>query len=181
MSRYRVIEENGIYFTTHTIVEWIPVFMNKKYFQIIIESLKYCQKKKGLYIFGYVIMPNHFHLIAQTKDNTKFQDVMRDMKIFTSKAIIKELEDDGQKLLLHVIKKAAKNENRKHNHTIWQDKYHPQVIYTDTVWQQKLEYVHNNPVRKGFVQKPECWLYSSARNYIIENDSILKIERLEML
>ena len=181
MGRYKIVEENDIYFTTHTIVEWMPVFKERKYFEIIIESFKFCMQNKGLHIFGYVIMLTHFHLMAQTEEGIKFQDVMRDMKKFTSLEISKELESDNQKLLLHVFKKAAEPEKGKRNYKIWQDEYHPQIIYADKVCRQKLAYMHNNPVRKGFVDKPECWYYSSARNYILGDDVALNIELLEML
>ncbi|MFQ6114904.1 MAG: hypothetical protein ACE5NG_12620 [bacterium] len=80
----------------------------------------------------------------------------------------------GQKLFLHVFKKAAEREKGKRDYKVWQDEYHPQIIYTDQVCRQKLEYMHNNPVVKGFVDTPEYWLYSSARNYILGDDSVLK-------
>ena len=181
MARYKVLDDNGIYFTTHTVVEWLPIFKEVKYFRIIVESLRYCQEKKGLLIYGYVIMLNHFHLMAQTVVGFKFQNVMRDMKKFTSKRISRELEDDGEKLFLYVFKNAGEREKGKRNYKIWQDEYHPQIIYTDEVCRQKLEYMHYNPVRKGFVEKSKDWLYNSARNYILNDDSILKVERLEML
>ena len=113
MARYKIVDEDGIYFTTHTIVEWLPVFKESKYFEIIIESLKYCQANKGLHIFGYVIMLTHFHLMGQTEEGVRFQDVMRDMKKFTSKKISSKLENDGQKLFLYVFKKRRLNERRE--------------------------------------------------------------------
>ena len=82
MARYKIIDDHGIYFTTHTVVEWLPIFREKRYFEIIVESLKYGQDKKGLLVFGYIIMLTHFPLIAQTKEDVRFQDVMRDMKKF---------------------------------------------------------------------------------------------------
>lgn len=181
MARYKIIDDNGIYLTTHTIVEWMPVFRERNYFDIIVESLKYCQKHKSLDVFGYVIMLTHFHLMAQTDEGIEFQAVMRDMKKFTSKEISRQLENNGQKLFLHVFKKAAEREKGKRNYKIWQNEYHPQIIYTDKVGRQKLEYMHHNPVRKGFVQKPEYWLYSSAKNYMLGNDSVLTVDLLEML
>ena len=83
MGRYKIVDDNGIYFTTHTIVEWLPVFRERVYFEIITRSLNYCQENKGLTVFGYVIMLTHFHLVAQTDDGVKFQDVMRDKGDFT--------------------------------------------------------------------------------------------------
>ena len=148
--------KNRIYFTTHTIVQW-------------------------LHVFGYVIMLNHFHLIAQTEIGVRFQDVMRDMKKYTSKAIAKELEKDIRKLLLCVLKMAAEEEKGKRNYKIWQNDYHPKILYTDKVCRQKLAYMHHNPVRKGFVSNAEEWLYSSARNYLLDDNSIIEIEKLEMI
>lgn len=180
MARYKIVDDNGIYFTTHTVVEWLPVFKEVKYFDIIIRSLQYCQEHKGLSVYGYVLMLNHFHLMAQTKEGVRFQDVMRDLKKFTSKEISRELEKDGNKLFLDVFRKAAQKERGNRNYKVWQDEYHPKIIYSDEVCRQKLEYMHHNPVRKGFVEKPEHWRYSSARNYILEDDSILKIQQLHM-
>ena len=181
MARYRILAEDGIYFTTHTLVEWLPVFKEDRYFQIIIQSLKHCQAQKGLRIFGYVIMPTHFHLLGQTKEGVRFQDVMRDMKKFTSKQISKALSADNQRLFLYVFQKAAEREKGERNYKIWQDEYHPQIIYSERVCRQKLQYMHNNPVEKGFVDQPEFWRYSSARNYILGDHSVLKVELLHLL
>ena len=154
MARYKIIGDNGIYFTTHTIVEWLPIFRGKKYFEIIIESLKYCQDNKGLLVFGYVIMLTHFHLMAQTKEGVRFQDVMRDLKKFTSKEISSQLEKDGQCLSLYVFKKAGEQEKGKRKYKVWRDEYHPQIIYTASVCRQKLRYMHDNPSVKGLWKNP---------------------------
>ena len=103
------------------------------------------------------------------------------MKKFTSKEISSQLEKDGQSLSLYVFKKAGEQEKGKRKYKVWRDEYHPQIIYTDSVCRQKLQYMHDNPVRKGLVEKSECWLYSSARNYILNDNSVLSIERLKML
>ena len=66
--RYKILEENGIYFVTSTIIEWIPIFTQKVYFDIVIETLKFCKKNKGLQLYAYVIMDNHFHLIVSSKN-----------------------------------------------------------------------------------------------------------------
>ncbi len=181
MARYKITDENGIYFTTHTVVAWLPVFRERKYFKIIADSLKYCQEHKGLQVFGYVVMLTHFHLMARTGEGTKFQDVMRDMKKFTSKEISCQLARDGQNLSLHIFKKAGEREKGNRKYKVWQDAYHPKLVYTNAVARQKLQYMHNNPVRKGFVERPEHWLYSSARNYILSDDSVLKVKLLQML
>jgi REP element-mobilizing transposase RayT len=181
MSRYKIVDEDGIYFTTHTIVEWMPVFRERKYFEIIVQSLRHCQEEKGLTVFGYVIMLTHFHLVAKADGGTKFHEVMRDMKKFTSKEISRQLVADGQKLFLYVFMKATEGEKGRRKYKVWQEEYHPQIIYSDSVCYQKLEYMHNNPLRKGFVERPEDWVYGSARNYVHDDHSILKVELLQMI
>jgi putative transposase len=63
-SRYKITDQDGLYFITSTTVEWIPVFTSKPYFEIITQSFTYCQEHKGLQLFGYVILDNHFHLVV---------------------------------------------------------------------------------------------------------------------
>jgi REP element-mobilizing transposase RayT len=180
MGRYRVLDEGGIYFTTSTIVSWMKVFTEPKYFNIIIESLKFCQQRKGLIIYGYVIMLNHLHIIADAIEKVRLSDVMRDFKKYTSKAISAELEKDNRRLELYVFRKAAEREKETQQYKVWQNAFHPQIVYTPKVFRQKLEYMHLNPVRKGFVEKPEYWAYSSARNYILADHSVIQVELVEL-
>ena len=91
-SSYKVTEKNGIYFVSSTIVEWIPIFTHEKYFKIIVDSLNYCKNEKGLKIYFYVIMNNHFHLIVK---HPKLSDLMRSLKGFTAVKILEELQLHG--------------------------------------------------------------------------------------
>ena len=84
MKRYKVYPEHNLYFTTNTIVSWLNVFTEEKYFRIIIDSLAYCVVNKGLLLLGYVIMPNHDHLLTANTESTNFSDIMRDFKHYTS-------------------------------------------------------------------------------------------------
>ena len=85
-TRYKITENNGLYFITSTIVEWIPVFTKKEYFDIIVQSLSYCRKNKGLKLFAYVVMDNHVHFIASA-DN--LSQIVKDFKSYTAREIIK--------------------------------------------------------------------------------------------
>ncbi|HEY5614884.1 MAG TPA: transposase, partial [Bacteroidota bacterium] len=62
---------------------------------------------------------------------------------------------------------------------VWQQGSHPEAITSQKFFVQKLNYIHENPVRKGYVEKPEHWVYSSARNYFLGDDTIIKIDKLE--
>jgi len=181
MKKYREYpEETAFYFTTTTIVNWIPVFQNDRYFQIIIDSLKYCQENKGLAIHGYVIMPTHLHLITSNEENILLKDIMRDFKHFTSNKIIQYLEEENH-YYLELFKQAAEVRFGDQKYKVWKNEYHP-VALTSVKWfVEKLSYIHENPVRKGFVECPEYWKYSSARNWILDDHSIIRIQLLDIL
>jgi len=161
-TRYRIVEPGSYYFATSTIVEWIPLFTRKPYFDIIVESLQFCRKNKGLKLYAYVIMDNHVHLLI-SGDN--LSDIIRDFKRHTAKELIKILKEDGKQWVLSQLKFHKLAYKKDSNYQVWQEGFHPQIVYSDDVLHQKIEYIHDNPVRAGFVEKPEDWLYSSARNY----------------
>src|SRR5665647_972543 len=105
MSLKNQIESNSIYFLAMTVMDWVDIFTREDYRYIIIDSLKYCQKEKGLEIYTWCLMTNHLHLIASGKENGQFtlSDILRDFKKFTSKAIIekiKEIPESRRKWLL---------------------------------------------------------------------------------
>ncbi len=93
-TRYQILENNSIYFTTSTIVEWIPVFTKKEYFEIIVNSLNYCRENKGLKLYAYVILDNHVHLIISADNLTQ---IIKDFKSFTAREIIKTAKADSKK------------------------------------------------------------------------------------
>ena len=93
-SRYKIVEDDSIYFMTSTIIEWIQVFTKKEYFNIIVQSLSYCRQKKGLKLFAYVVLDNHIHFIASA-DN--LSQIVRDFKIYTAREIIKTAMSDNRK------------------------------------------------------------------------------------
>ena len=99
-SRYKILNNEGLFFITSTIVEWIPIFTSEKYFNIIIDSVKYCQDNKGLKIFAYVILDNHFHMIVKDDGLT---DTMKSLKSFTAKNIIEQLRADKKMWLLNQL------------------------------------------------------------------------------
>ena len=125
---------------------------------------------------GYVIMPTHLHLIISNQDNTTLTEIMRDFKNFTSKKIRHRLEKDGRKIYLRVFERSAEKLKRQ-NFRVWQHDYHPIALTSDEWMNQKMDYVHDHPVRKGFVEIPEHWKYSSTRNWLNDDDRIIEIDR----
>jgi REP element-mobilizing transposase RayT len=157
-------------------VQWADIFTRQVYRDIVIDSLRYCQQNKGLEIYAYVIMSNHVHLLAKGQ-NDNLSDVIRDFKRHTSKKIIEtiELENESRRdWLLMIFRYAAKGHKRNNEYQVWTHENHAEEIYSNEFIEQKIEYIHNNPVRSGVVSKPEDYIYSSARNYA-EMENILEI------
>ena len=175
MRPYSIIPDTKYYFCTDTIVGWRYVFTSPEFFEAIIESFKYCRQEKGLRIHGYVIMPNHVHSIVSSGESN-LSEILRDYKRYTSRRISSLLHDAGNRKLAQYFSIAADFARKGNEYKVWQSGSHAEAIVSDKFFCQKLEYIHQNPVRKGFVARPEDWLYSSARNYILGDNSIIAID-----
>jgi len=178
---YKIREGQAIFYLTFQIVGWVDIFTRKVYRDIVIESFKYCQQNKGLNLFAYVIMSNHIHILAQSEKGD-LSGIIRDFKNYTSKKFLEvinegiESRSDWMKI---VFEYHGKFKNKQENQ-IWTHENHAEEIYSQKFIEQKIEYIHNNPVRAGIVQKPEEYLYSSARNYA-ELDNVLDVIKVDLL
>ena len=175
-SRYRVTPETNIYFITTSTRLWVPILFNESLFQIILNSLKYCQASKGLRLHGYVIMINHLHAIISHEKYDQIPDIVRDFKRHTATEISKYLGDLGEFSQLFWVK--IFHGQARGQHRVWQEGYHPVAVKSPAFFDEKLSYIHNNPVKKGFVEKPEDWKYSSARNYLLGDDRLIVVDRI---
>ena len=165
MPRYQA-NEHAPYFCTITILDWVPIFIDSKYIEPIMESLAFCRANKGLSLFAYVIMPHHAHFIAAAED---LHAVVRDLKRFTSRVIHERLLADGRRSVLDWLRASTQNARQfRGEFSLWQDGFHPKQIDSQVVFDQKTRYIHENPVRKGLVTRPEQWWYSSASWYLGE-------------
>ena len=145
---------------------WVDIFTRKVYRDITIESLQYCQQQKGLDLIAFVMMSNHIHLIARSKTGD-LSGTIRDFKNFTSRKFLEIVDDKIESRsdwMQMVFQYHGKFKNKQTNQ-IWTHENHAEQIFSQKFLEQKLAYIHNNPVRAGIVDKPEDYLYSSARNY----------------
>jgi REP element-mobilizing transposase RayT len=159
------------YFVTFTIIDWLEIFASKKYFEMVVNVLKFYQRKLNLKIFGYVIMKNHIHLIVQCKDMVCF---IRSFKSYTTKKIVCLLKKDSEEEILKLI--AAYNHRKGKKFQIWKPNNWPKICEEEDYFEQKLNYIHENPVVKQYVERPEDWIYSSARNYYKNDHSVIKVD-----
>jgi putative transposase len=176
-SRYKVTPESNTYFITTSTHLWVPILFNEPLFQIILDSLKYCQTNKGLRLHGYVIMTNHVHAIISHETYDQIPNIVRDFKRHTATEIKNYLSNLGKFSQLFWVKIFHNKEPGQNK--IWQEGYHPEAIKSTPFFEQKLDYIHYNPVKKGFVEQPEHWKYSSARNYLLGDDRLIVIDKIE--
>ncbi|MBN1186925.1 MAG: transposase [Bacteroidales bacterium] len=177
MSRkYKFRDQNAIYFVSFAIIYWIDVFTRPVYRHLLVDSINYCIHNKGLIVYAWCIMTNHVHMIIGT-DDKKLQDIMRDLKGYTSRKLIKTIEENFQESrrewMLKMMKKAGQMNGNNEKYQFWQQHNHPIVLNNTDIFEQKLNYIHNNPVEEEIVENPEDYLYSSAKDYADEKGLVL--------
>jgi len=147
---------------TSTVVEWIPLFGSPPLAQIVLDSLSFMQEKKRLTLYAYVIMENHMHIIAEAGN---LSSEIADLKSYTARRIIDTLKEDNRLRTLERLEDAKLSHKKDRTYQLWQEGSHPEEIISADMMKQKIEYIHNNPVKRGYVDQPTDWRYSSARNY----------------
>ena len=173
-SRYKAIDE-GCYFITSSIVEMIPVFVNDKYFKILADAVNFCKKEKNLKVFHYVFLDNHFHMIVSGK---ALSQTISSLKRHTAKELIKQFHLDHKIWILTCLANYKKDYKIESDYQVWQEGFHPQVISSNKMLLQKIEYIHFNPVKRGLVNEPEHWRYSSACNLDEEGNEIISLDEI---
>ncbi len=163
MSRNASTDE--LYFVTLTVTDWIDVFTRRIYNDFIVENLTWCQQNKGLNIYAYVIMTNHIHMVANVTDGS-LGDVLGNFKTYTSKELFKMIKSNKQESrrdwMLNAFERAGKYNPLNVNHQFWQNGNYPVLLYSLPVINQKINYIHDNPVKAGFVGSAHEFWYSSA-------------------
>jgi putative transposase len=174
-SRYRVNDSDYPHFITSSIVQSYPIFSNPLAAHVVLDALSFIQDKRAATIYAYVIMENHIHMVVQA-DNLSQQ--LQAFKSWTARAIIDLFSDNGHNFRLFQLKKAKTPSHTDSIHQLWQEGFHPIQICGDKMMIRIIDYIHNNPVKRGFVDRPEDWRYSSIRNYL-GMDSLIPVTLFE--
>lgn len=161
-SRYKIYEATYPHFITCTILHWIPIFTRTETTNIIFDSLKFLQKEDNLKIYAYVILENHLHMIVSSDDILK---TIKKFKSFTAKTILEQLA---------FYKKAHKTQT---TYQLWQEGFQPKLIKDEKMMIETINYIHQNPVKRGYVDVAKHWRYSSARDYE-DIKGLIDVERL---
>ena len=165
---YKIRNKKEIHFVSFAIVGWVDVFTRKEYRDILLDSLRFCQAEKGLLLHAWCVMSNHVHLVGSSR-NQDLSGILRDFKKFTSKQIVEAIigneHESRKEWMLGIFREAGQNNSRNTNYQFWRQDNQPKECYSEKFTVQKINYIHNNPVEAGIVEKPEEYLYSSARDY----------------
>lgn len=179
MSRkYKFRKTEAAYFVSFATINWVDVFTREIYLGILADSITYCRKNKGMELYAYVFMPNHVHLLFRSLHNDP-SGLMRDFKGFTSRKIIKAIQENPREsrkeYLLKQFEESGLKRSNVEKYQFWQQNNKPIEVYSTWVVNQKVNYIHNNPVKEGFVTNSVDWKYSSARNYA-GDQTVLEID-----
>ncbi|WP_293303070.1 transposase [Pedobacter sp. UBA4863] len=179
--KYKIRDQEQLYFISFAVVYWLDAFVRNEYREVLLDSLRYCQKNKGLEVYAWCIMTSHVHLIIGTTDK-KMEDILRDFKSYTSsqlrKAISENPQESRREWLLWMMQRAGKKNINNNGFQFWQQDNHPIELWDNYMKEQKLNYLHQNPVMSGFVSKAEDYLYSSAIDYCGEK-GLLEIKLMD--
>ncbi len=161
-SRYTITEPNQAYFLTCTVLEWLPIFTRPETVQIILDCWTFQRQQQGLKLYGYVILENHLHFVAQAE---KLDKCINSFKSYTARKIIDCLQKQGMQRLLTRLSFAKRAHKKDRDYQFWQEGSHAELILNEQMMREKLDYIHHNPVKRGYVANAEHWRYSSAGNY----------------
>ncbi len=175
MYTHRIHEDCSVYFITCSVFQWLPVFINEMPCRIVTDSLTYCVVNAELRINAYVIMPTHLHVIVFDKDHNsgRLAESWNAFRKYTGRAMLDYVAKHLPPMFSKAFRDGAASDRMRR---FWQPGQHPIAIASEGFWRQKLDYLHDNPCRKGLVRYPEDWRFSSARFYVEGKDDHADLE-----
>ena len=176
MEVLRIHDDIPLYYLTFSVIEWLPVFVSEESCLILTDSLNYCHREKYLRTSIFCIMPTHLHLIVSDADfdTRRLRQTLMDMRKFTGRRLADYCERSMPAIFGQVLRGTWRTDRARQ---FWQQSRHAETIYTQVFWQSKMDYIHDNPRRKGLVRSPADWRFSSAAHWLLdppgESDVIL--------
>jgi putative transposase len=181
--RYKFHSNEKLYFATTTVIHWIDVFTREPYRKIVMDSINYCIANKGLSVYAWVLMTNHIHMLVGTEEEP-LSYIFRDWKKFTSKALtaaIAENERESREWMIKMFRSAGRKNPANQFVQFWQQGNHPLEINSEQFLINAIRYIHQNPVKAGFVNNAEDWKYSSIHAYMNKPSEIVTIPAMDLM
>jgi len=150
----RYDEKGQCHFVTSVTRDRTRLFEESEAVEILTAAVRFYQERGDFKLLGYVIMPDHVHLLIIPQKGT-ISDIMRNVKAYTGSTIRRKLRVDSD---------------------VWQDTFYDHLIRDEKDFEVRLHYVHNNPSQKGIVDDLDCYPYSSYVNFYTDRNPILEID-----
>jgi REP element-mobilizing transposase RayT len=147
-SRYKFYEEHYPYFVTSTLLEESPLFTKPALAQIMLDQFEFLQRERKVTLYAFVLMSNHFHLVVEGED---LSNKLRLVKSYTARQILEVMERHGHSRWLKKLKKYKRSYKRGRTYQVWQEGLHPKQLKSVRMVNQKIGYIHANPVKSGYV------------------------------
>lgn len=163
-----------LYFTTTSIIKWVPLFNKSEYSQVILDSFAFYRKRKDILLFTFVIMSTHLHFIIKPL-NISIGEFLRSFGSYTAQKILEILKTNDQNEILGIFRENRRNPHTKYS--VWQEIF-SENIFSQKILKQKMEYIHQNPLARDDVPAADRseYLLSSACFYDKSEQPILEID-----
>lgn len=156
---FHISKDTPAYYLTSVTNKRLPVFQKAKMKDLVANAIDEARKSANLLLFAYAIMPDHFHLLLGT--NRKPSETLRYVNGITSRRVIDDLKKHGYQSSLDKLRHAE--ETDRYLYSLWDHHPNLKLITDEDVFMQKVNYIHENPVRAGLVAQLEDYRWSSVR------------------
>jgi putative transposase len=172
----------NLYFVTTTAVQHRHLFRRDVMKRLIVDSLDCMRLRQRLQLYAFVIMPNHIHLVIQCRAEDPLSDVVRDLKKHIADRLIRHYRAEGNQSVLGFLASAVTRPD-KQQYKVWEDGYDAKDVFSAEFLRQKMTYLHNNPCQLhwNLVERPEDYIWSSARFYLLEEPAIIPLDNANLL
>jgi len=175
--------EHPTLFISGNVAQRVPLFrLWREANQMVVENLDFYRSKYGFLLYGYVVMPDHYHVLVRVRPGTSLIPLLRDFKSAVGKQVVEGLARAGLPQLLERFRlRTQLRRSKDARFRILQADNDIVEVFTPRILRGKLEYMHNNPVKEGLVARPDEWMYSSCRAYEHGIQEPIRVDRLGAL
>jgi len=161
-TRFPIHDEQAPHFLTCTINDGWPVLARPPAARVVLNALQHMQEARRMRLYAYVVMENHLHLVAEAAHLSR---EIQAFKSFTAHRIVAVLTECGATHALTMLRHSKRACRNDRTYQVWRTCNYPKQLVDTAMVKQKIAYIHDNPVRRGYVDEATHWRYSSARNY----------------
>ena len=179
-SQHHYYEGNHLHFLTASTYRRARLFDSEPFQKVFIQTLAQLRTELGFHLLGYVLMPEHFHLLIWPQQQANPSRIIASLKQRTATQLLKLLKQDSQSDWSQKMLEAVRLPDSVHDEStyrVWQRRFYDFNVWSEEKRLEKLDYMHANPVQRRLVDSPAAWPYSSWRHYHLQDCSVLSMDR----